>query len=248
MKKVKHSGNAGDIIYSLNTIKAIGEQVILFLNLDQPAKYAPGFTHPLGNVMLNSYMFNNLKPLLKSLDFIYDVLPYNGQKVDYDLDKFRESGFNLSAYDIKRWYEIVYPELACEVEEQIFEIDEPKNDYLVINRTQRYNNSQIDYTFLNEVENTKVFVGTESEFKLMESKIEGLEYYKPKDFLDLAYFIDAGIFIGNQSMCFAIAEQMKSRRLLELYYGCPNVIPMGGEHYEAFNQKGFIHGINQLLK
>jgi hypothetical protein len=39
------------------------------------------------------------------------------------------------------------------------------------------------------------------------------------------------LFIGNQSSSYAIAEQLKVPRLLEVFNQCPNVIPIGGEGY-----------------
>jgi hypothetical protein len=49
-------------------------------------------------------------------------------------------------------------------------------------------------------------------------------------------------------MNFAIAEQLKSNRILEMYFGCPNVIPCGGKAYDVFNQNGFEYALNQFLK
>jgi hypothetical protein len=249
MIKIKHSGNAGDIIYSLNAVRSASllhdEQVVLFLKLDVPIQLHPSFKHPLGGVMLNKYMFDNLKPLLLECEFIYDVLPYTNQKVDYDFDKFREVGFNLGAGDIKKWYLYAYPELQEHfVIDNIFTSELPINDYIVVNRSERYNNGQLDYSILNKVEIPIYFVGTDTEFNLMKSKVWDLKHYKVKDFLELKDFISASkLFIGNQSMCYAIAEQCGANRLLEVYYGCPNVITKG---FEMFNQEGFEYALKHL--
>jgi hypothetical protein len=259
MIKIKHSGNAGDIIYSLNAVRSASllhdEQVVLFLKLDVPIQLHPSFKHPLGGVMLNKYMFDNLKPLLLECEFIYDVLPYTNQKVDYDFDKFREVGFNLGAGDIKKWYLYAYPELREHYYnlEYIFNIctyewliksKYAKENYIVVNRSERYNNGQLDYSILNKVKYPIYFVGTEIEYALLKSKVEKLEYVKHLNFLDLKNFIsNSSLFIGNQSMCYAIAEQCGAIRLLEVYYGCPNVITQG---YEMFNQEGFEYALKHL--
>ena len=246
--KFKHSGNAGDIIYSLNAIRSACElhdmNAVLFLKLDEPIELHPQFKHPLGGVMLNKYMFDNLNPLLLELDFIYDVLPYTNQKVDYDLDQFRKTGFNLGAGDIKKWYLYAYPELQkFWVEDHFFVSQIRYDNYIVVNRSERYNNGQLDYSILNKVELPIYFVGTDTEFNLMKSKVWDLKHYKVKDFLELKDFISASkLFIGNQSMCFAIAEQTGCNRLLEVYFSCPNVITKG---YEMFNQEGFEYALKE---
>lgn len=251
MLKFKHSGNTGDIIYSLNAIKQVCDindtQAVLYLDLNVPIKgFLPG--HPLGNVMLNEYMYKNLKPLLLSCDFITDVMVYSGQKIDYDLDKFREIGLNLGAGDIRKWYYYAFPEMTFDINEPIFNVGSKKGDYILINRTNRYQNGGIDYSILNDYPNLKLFAGTIDEYEVIKRTIPTLEYLKVKDFLELAVYIaDSKVFIGNQSMCFAIAEQLQTERILEMYFGCPNVIPVGGEFYDVFNQNGLKYALNQLI-
>lgn len=250
MLKFKHSGNAGDIIYSLNAIRKACEdnntQAILYLHLNQPIKGIPN--HPVGNVMLNEYMYTNLRPLLLSCGFIADVMTYDGQKIDYDLDKFRQIGLNLGAGDIKKWYYYAYPELTFDIEGPIFYSNRDKNDFILLNRTNRYQNGQIDYSILNDYSNKKLFAGTKEEYEAMKKTITNLEHLKVNNFLELKDWIASSkVFIGNQSMCFSIAEQLQTERILEVYFGCPNVIPAGGEFYDVFNQNGFKNAINQLI-
>ena len=255
MLKLKHSGNAGDILYSLPAIRQAcynaNDKAILYLHIDQPANYMAGFVHPLGNVMLNKYMATMLKPLLLATNFIEDVLIYNGQKVDYDLDKFRTIGLNLGAGNISRWYFQAFPELTCDLFKPTIEIKLSRilNETIVINRTERYQNGQIDYSILNQYKNPKYFVGTEHEFHLMSKMVKNLQYQEVSNFYELADLINnCKVFIGNQSMNFAIAEQLKSNRILETYFGCPNVIPCGGKAFDIFNQEGFEYALNQFLK
>jgi hypothetical protein len=248
MIKIKHSGNAGDIIYSLNAVRSASilhdTQVVLFLKLDTPIQLHPSFKHPLGGVMLNKYMFDNLKPLLLECDFIYDVLPYTNQKVDYDFDNFRNVGFNLGAGDIKKWYLYAYPELQENYKDSlIFKRYRLYDNYIVVNRSERYNNGQLDYSILNRVNCPIYFVGTETEYQLMKAKVEKIEYVKHLNFLELKNFISKStLFIGNQSMCYSIAEQCAANRLLEVYYGCPNVITDG---LQMYNQEGFEYALRQ---
>jgi hypothetical protein len=201
-------------------------------------------------------MATMLKPLLLATNFIEDVLIYNGQKVDYNLDKFREIGLNLGAGNISRWYFQAFPELTCDLSLKIFDFTNSliaKKDWgldaIVINRTERYQNGQLNYRILNDYPNKKIFVGTEHECYLMSKLVDDLELYECSNFYELAVLINnCKVFIGNQSMNFAIAEQLKSNRILEMYFGCPNVIPCGGKAYDVFNQNGFEYALNQFLK
>jgi hypothetical protein len=245
--KFKHSGNAGDIIYSLNAIRSAcilhDRNAILYLKLDEPIQLHPSFKHPLGGVMLNRYMFDNLRPLLLECDFIEDVVIYTNQKVDYDLDAFRKIGFNLGAGDIKKWYLYAHPELQYHYSNDPIFINKDSGDYIVLNRSERYNNGQIDYSILNQVQLPIYFVGTDTEFAIMKNIVWDLQHKKVANFLELKDFIAySKLFIGNQSMCYAIAEQVDTNRLLEVFFGCPNVITEG---LEMFNQEGFIHALKQ---
>jgi hypothetical protein len=254
--KFKHSGNAGDIVYSLNAIRSAcilhDKNAILYLKLDEPIQLHPSFKHPLGGVMLNRYMFDNLRPLLLECDFIDDVVIYTNQKVDYDLDAFRKIGFNLGAGDIKKWYLYAHPELQYHYSNyqvlnyhhyKSFEQSYWGDAFIVLNRSERYNNGQIDYSILNQVQLPIYFVGTDTEFAIMKNIVWDLQHKKVANFLELKDFIAySKLFIGNQSMCYAIAEQVQANRLLEVFFGCPNVITEG---LEMFNQEGFIHALKQ---
>jgi hypothetical protein len=245
--KFKHSGNAGDIIYSLNAVRSAcilhDKDAILYLKLDEPIQLHPSFKHPLGGVMLNRYMYDNIRPLLLECDFIDDVVIYTNQKVDYDLDSFRKIGFNLGAGDIKKWYLYAFPELQYYYSNDPIFINKDSGDYIVLNRSERYNNGQIDYSILNQVQLPIYFVGTDTEFAIMKNIVWDLQHKKVANFLELKDFIAySKLFIGNQSMCYAIAEQVQANRLLEVFFGCPNVITEG---LEMFNQEGFIYALKQ---
>ena len=61
----KHSGNSGDIIYSLPAMLALSQEkdIHVYLHANQPINNM-NLNHPLGNVMLNNKMIEMLKPLL----------------------------------------------------------------------------------------------------------------------------------------------------------------------------------------
>ena len=88
-KSFKHSGDMGDIIYSLPTIKRLGGGT-LYLDItgghDEPMCQAQCID---GKTKFNEVSFNFIKPLIEVQDYIKDVKIYNGEKVDYNLNNFR---------------------------------------------------------------------------------------------------------------------------------------------------------------
>ena len=69
----KHSGNAGDIIYSLPALITLskGRKANLYLRTNQPGNYGKN-PHPLGGLMLNDKIVEMLQPLLLQQDYIND--------------------------------------------------------------------------------------------------------------------------------------------------------------------------------
>jgi len=103
----KHSGNAGDIIYSLPAVYALSEsrEAELCLDINRPMKHtAERGRHPLNGVMLNYKMFEMLRPLLLAQPGIRSCELYGSQPIDYDLDIVRKSAFSRKSGHIARWY------------------------------------------------------------------------------------------------------------------------------------------------
>jgi len=252
-KIIKHSGNAGDAIYSLSSLRDHAIKNNIAYNFDLLLNQPSGFTdetHPLGSVMMNEGMANFLKPLLESQDYINEVNLVTGAKPMYyfDLDRFRKDYYNLSAGNIQNWIANSYPELRPNLSEQCLFVEPIKTDYILVNRTTRYNNIFIDYTFLDRYENV-YFIGLEKEFKRMAIHSDKIKHLPIKDAYEMAQYI-AGckLFIGGQSMAFAIAEQLKVKRVLEQYILAPNVIPQGGEWYTFHTNDQFKRILVSILK
>lgn len=249
----KHSGNLGDIIYALPSIKSLcikrGALAGLHLKLGVPSGFTDK-THPVGAVQLDQKMFEMGGRLLAAQPYIKYVTVYNEgqeQAIDYDLDLFRKEYKNLSAGCIQSWYSNAYPELRPNLFEQSLFIRQSPNDMIIVNRTSRYNNVLIDYSTLRKYDNV-FFVGVESEFKTISLHNRNIQHLKVRDFLELAtYIASCRLFIGNQSMAFAIAEQLKVRRILEQYIPAPNVIPHGGEYYVTHTNDQFQNAIKLCL-
>lgn len=239
-----HSGNAGDIIYALPTIKKIHElvqkPVNLYLKLDQPHNLALNFKHPLGNVMLNQPMAAMLIPLLSPQSYLNNCGIYADQRIDIDLDQIRRAGLMLDRGSIARWYGYIFG-INADLYKSWLEV-KPNLDYsdtIVIARSQRYRSPFVEYSFINNYPNI-AFVGIQAEFEEMKLEVPNIQYFKASNFLELAEVI-AGckFFIGNQSFPFSIAEGLKVPRILETFFDTPNVIPEGEKSYDFYFQEHF---------
>ena len=74
-----------------------------------------------------------------------------------------------------------------------------------------------------------------------------MKYKNVSNFLEFAGII-AGckFFIGNQSFPFAVAEGLKVKRVLEVCFECPNVIPEGKDAYDFCYLPQFEKIVKQL--
>ncbi|MCE7038818.1 hypothetical protein [Dyadobacter sp. CY312] len=237
-----HSGNAGDVIYALPTIRQIkaltNVPVELYLRLGQPLKLSGYNTHPLGNVMLNEKMADMLMALLRPQPYIDLCEILTDQTIDIDLDYFRSGGVPLDKGNIARWCSYltgVNPILWTPwvtVEPNKFYADT-----IVMARSERYRNFTVNYKFLNDYQNI-VFIGVESEYKDIKKTIPHIKWVQVSNFLEMAQIIAGSkFFIGNQSFPFSIAESLKVPRILETSFEVINVIPEGENGYDFFFQE-----------
>jgi hypothetical protein len=240
----KHSCFSGDLIYAMAGIKAMceveGDQAIIHQWLNQEGVAYLGANHPYDGKMMNDYAFEMLKPLLEHQPYVKEFKPWKGEKVHIDIDQFRQVKNHMPYGNIATWPAFACPEMmprywepwliAHAYERAEFIHDHPElKDSIVINRTGRYHGDWVDYFHLKEHADRLVFVGTEEERKQFFTDFDlDFKWYEARDFLDLSYLIaSCKLFIGNQSMCFAIAEGLKVPRLLEVCDRCPNVQPTG---------------------
>src|SRR6188508_2714741 len=78
MKTFKHSGDIGDLIYALPTIRALGGGFLYLAKSD--------FTR----VPMMAGSKANIESLLLAQSYIKGLALWMGESIDYDLDKFRE--------------------------------------------------------------------------------------------------------------------------------------------------------------
>ena len=238
-----HSGHLGDIINSLPVIKEISKfkKCSLYIEINKKINDPRAITnHPGNDIFLSKNAVNKLIPLLKKQTYLSTVEFFNGNKIDIDLNFFREMPINFNI-DSVRWYSHLvglHPNLKDAYIENIPEIEKYNNE-IVIMRSLRRQNPLINFNFLNSYKNV-LFVGLENEYEDLNKSIKNLKFYDCEDFFELASIIKSSkIFLGNLSFGFALAEALKVPRLLESRPDFPLVYPNGEKAFEFYFQEHF---------
>jgi hypothetical protein len=231
-----HSGNIGDIIYSLPTCQILNINHII-LNVCADPRF--------GGRVFNEQTARALAPLLLAQQFIRRVtiiksgVPWEYANpadlgVNYILDSFRASftdprlhllyahavPFNLMVDGAQPWVTI-----APEAQEPRIK-QEP---YIVVSLTSRYrrfNHAYYEYIFRNVPSDRVFFVGVGND--QIERRNIGGTVFQTANFLDLARLLaNAALFIGNPSFAYALAEGLKVNRFVEVPED-NNVYPLDG--------------------
>lgn len=242
----KISSYAGDLIYCLPGIKHVCKMgnttAEIYFWLDREwGDSVQGQKHPYG---LNEYVLNMITPLMEAQPYIHSISKFEGQKVKCDLDEFRTNRITSMPYgSITRWPMQIWPDMQCDLSVPWLNVDayladEQALDKIIINRSGRWNNTMMHYWFLREYQKDLIFAGLPEEHAAFCQAWElDIPLLKVDSFLQLAVALrSCKFFIGNQSMCFAMAEAMKIPRILEVCPYAPNVIPCGRDGYDALHQ------------
>lgn len=217
-------------------------------------------------VTFNRKMFDLMRPLLLAQDYIEDFQVYADQKIDIDLSIIRErlvssdedpkkthtiirgQFVNIPNMALPGWTMLAYPPMACNIAvpwikvpdgESAFADYEALDPCILINRTERYKNLKVDYSFLKKYEPDLVFIGTETEhFRFCKDFALDFPRLEVDNFLDLAYALKScRFFLGNQSFPWNLANAMGVPRILEMFALAPNCQPFVGEDNYGFYQQ-----------
>ncbi len=281
---IKHFANPGDAIASMASIKTcyeqFGKKIVFCQQLDVKASYYDTATHPTVDkenkmVMMNKKIWEMLRPLILSQEYIEDAQVYNGQKIDIDFDIIRGKIFiNMPNQALQQWLFLAYPNLARDLSKPWMVIDESKVDIsscklvspkfplkefelgdlsnkIIINFTERYRNEAISYFFLKKFADRVIFSGTEREYNMFCERWElEIPLLIVEDFLQLAAILKKSkFFLGNQSFLWNICEAQKIPRIVELCQYAPNCQPFIGEDtYGYYYQSALEYYFKTLLE
>ena len=227
----KHSGDMGDIVFSLPAVRAlvgIGGGAVLYLDPEGGASEPLVQATTLAKrTRLNEASIAVLAPLLRAQPYIQDVRPWRGEAVDCNLDAFRRfiqlnnvADMHLAAFQVPQ---------SCRDAVWLFNIDpiEDTSHYFVISRSVRqHGNHYFWEKFIHENRTRCVFVGLPKEHEIFEYTFgKKIDYRSTETILDLARVI-AGVphFVGNSSLPHAVAEGMKRPLTAELCRVIPRIV------------------------
>lgn len=222
MRTFKHSGDLGDIVFALPTIRAMGGGILYLDPTGGANEPMVKWRSVAGITKLNRASVDSLKTLLARIPYISEVRDWDGEtKVDCNLDAFVQhmggchnlSDAHLAAFNLA----------SKERNSRWLEISDPLKDDrypIIIARSLRYH-SHYCWWALNAPNIVKqaAFVGLPFEHQVFEATFDVKVHYWPTpDALTLARVIaGAKQFISNQSFPHAIAEAMKMNLIQERY-------------------------------
>ena len=243
-----HTGNMGDILYSLPFVFELCEanniqinDCIYNIQLNAPATYIE--KHPNGNVLMTESSALFLKPLMDLIGFKDITISLEKPEKCFELERFRNISFNTMAGDIRSWYYLFSMiHLPQDFSKKLINITEKNDKFknkIIICRTTRILNPLINWKVLEEFKDNFIFVGLPDEYDIFCKDVFPIEYAKVKNALDVAIIFNSCLgIISNQSGLYAIAETMKIPRLLVtsefmkindmIRFGPVNNLPCGG--------------------
>lgn len=258
------SSPSGDIISFLSGIREMwvktGKKGILYQRLNMPGVGYQDSIHPFINesgtpVCMPQKMFDMLRPLVCSQEYIEDFLVFNGEEVDCSFDLIRQERFtNQPKGSLNRWPGYVFPEMQTDLSKPWINlpsvVGSAVTGKVIINFTERYRNHIIHYHWLKPYQDKLIFAGLQKERDLFCSEWDiDIPLLQVDNFLQLAHHMkQAKFFMGNASMCFQIAEAMKIPRVLETFPLMPNVIPIGNDAYDFYHQTAVQYFFQKLIK
>ena len=233
-----HSGRSGDLIYSLATIKEISKthECTLYVQINKLTFDQYELTR---KVFIDEKMGNLILPLLQNQTFLKSVKIYNDEKIDINLDLFREIPINLSFYT-SRWFSHLAG-ININIENSFLSAKphETIKNKIIVGRSPRYRNAYLNYKFLQNRKNL-LCIGLKEEFYDLKKDIPNLEYHDCKDFLEMAQILKASnFFIGNMCLQYIMSEGLKIPRLLEASTDFPVAFPAGPMAFDAYHQIHF---------
>jgi len=258
--KFYHSGDLGDIIYSLPTIKALGGG-LLVLSADYNKMDVRN--------KLTLDTINNLREILNLQEYIVDTRSAHKMPadIDYDLNDMRQpfidwgaGKFNEKEVDILRnknlthhYFDLYNLDHHNECDQWLHSnISKIYNNYpIVINRTKRYNNEKFPWQeIVDKYFNKIIFVGLPDEYKEFSFNFGKIKYIESKNILELLHIISGSkVFIGNQSFPYSLAEGLKKNCIQETdtwvgncqYFRHNSFISKNGSDYNFEKIENFIN-------
>jgi predicted GH43/DUF377 family glycosyl hydrolase len=214
--RLYHSGNLGDIIYSMPAMKVMGFG-IFYLGPEIRLNPKPDLRE-----VMSPKVVKNLAPLMLAQPYVKSVFYVEKMPiVNYDLNLFRnfgglgknlvEQSLDACCLSAGTFFNDLMPWL--DVDPIVLKRS------VVIHRSHRWRNQDFPWhQIVNKFRRDMVFVGTGEEYASFVADYGLIPHVPTANLLELARLI-AGchLFIGNQSCPYAIAEGLKVNTIQETY-------------------------------
>lgn len=226
IRKFSHSGDMGDIIYSLPVIKRFRKGVFYISPSMIPISHElEKKGHKLDLIKrdgtdagISKEKFLFLKPLLEKQKYISE-LKYDFCEEDdrLSLDDFR---LHFECGNIFERYIKAFSSSADFYNSPWIEVIPNRVSEVLIARSVRYQNDKFPWEKICADFPNAVFVGLKEEHELFARDFCHIPFYKTTNALELASVIaGSDLFIGNQSLPYSIAEALKKTSIQE---SCPD--------------------------
>lgn len=220
-----HSGDVGDAVYAMPTIRALGGGHLVF----RPKNYVrePMFPEKVDRIAT----FFASQPYILTVQYMSHV-----EYCTHNLDDFRavwqrlrQQGSN-SAYNLAELHLIAQKLPLRFADEKWVELPPLKSDYnlvrpsVIFSRSFRYHNNAFPWKAVYEkYKNVATFLGTNDEWQNFNGNVGAVPRIDTPTLLEAAYLISGcKLFVGNQSALFALAVSMRVPRVLEVWMADQN--------------------------
>lgn len=205
-----HSGNLGDVIYSLAAVRDHGGGKLLL---------GPEYLHTaICDSPISRNKFELLKPLLDQQRYLTGsefATAHPRRSSVHDLNQFR-SAWNSAEVRAKtgirslckmHYHVLGITDRFSEADSWLTVDDPIHTDRFVIHRSPRYRNPDFPWsTVYAQLRGKLLFVGLPQEHTEFEATFGRVAYWKPYNFLEMAQLIAGSLgYIGNQSFPMSIA-------------------------------------------
>lgn len=226
MKTFKHSGDLGDIIYSLPTIRALGGGI---LYLDPTG----GLEDPLvswGNgrfqkTNLNLSSIEEIKPILLQQEYIEDVRIWRNEKVEFNLNLFRLQLINNNLAD-SHLHAFSLPYSHRDTKWLSLDSISLDREILLCRSLKVQSNHSFWESLDLDIISKSSFIGLPIEFEVFDKVFKhNIPRLVLSNLLEYCVAINGcSLFIGNQTFFTAIAEALKKNLIQEVYRVHPMAI------------------------
>jgi GT2 family glycosyltransferase len=211
MRSFSHSGKAGDVIYSLPAVRALGGGALVL--------------RPSGRIGFSEESARALETLLLTQPYVESLSVDSNAHADIDLDAFRAFaplGLNLADCHL-----LALGLPTAERERPWLRVPSPTPDEdrpVLVARTERHRGVPEFWDAVWPLIRDKArFLGSRDEHAAFEAEVGEVPWVATPDLLDAARVISGcDLFVGNQSALLAIAEGLKATCIQEVCLHSPN--------------------------